>query len=259
MRFYTNQHQFYCGIDLHARSMYVCILKHDGEILLHRNMQAAAEPFRKAVAQLAFAGDVESVPAALHVHYEELRRWGSRTALVGAGEASRILERHYVESLLARDLVAPARRVVDFGSGAGFPGWVLSAVHPEVEFWLLESRQRKAAFLRSVTARAELSCRILNAKVSRRQPLAAVLDSHGERAGAIDLVTVRAVKLTEDIWAGIVSMLAEGARVLRWEGSEPVRALPGARQGRLVALPGSERRIQEWLLGEPPAERAARC
>jgi transposase len=50
MRFYTNQHQFYCGIDLHARSMYVCVLKHDGEILLHRNMKAAPEPFLKAVA-----------------------------------------------------------------------------------------------------------------------------------------------------------------------------------------------------------------
>jgi hypothetical protein len=50
MRFYTNQHQFYCGIDLHARSMYVCVLGHDGEILLHRNMKAAAEPFLKAVA-----------------------------------------------------------------------------------------------------------------------------------------------------------------------------------------------------------------
>ena len=50
MRFYTNQHQFYCGIDLHARSMYVCILSHDGEILLHRNMNAAPEPFLKAVA-----------------------------------------------------------------------------------------------------------------------------------------------------------------------------------------------------------------
>src|ERR671931_2061218 len=50
MRFYTNQHPFYCGIDLHARSMYVCILRHDGEILLHRNMKAAPEPFLKTIA-----------------------------------------------------------------------------------------------------------------------------------------------------------------------------------------------------------------
>ena len=50
MRFYTHQHPFYCGIDLHARSMYVCIVNHAGEILLHRNMKAAPEPFLKAIA-----------------------------------------------------------------------------------------------------------------------------------------------------------------------------------------------------------------
>ena len=38
MRFYTKQHKAYCGIDLHARSMYVCILSQDGEIRLHRHM-----------------------------------------------------------------------------------------------------------------------------------------------------------------------------------------------------------------------------
>src|SRR5215510_9016951 len=50
MRFYTNPHPVYCGIDLHARSMYVCILSQAGEILLHRNMKAAPEPFLKAIA-----------------------------------------------------------------------------------------------------------------------------------------------------------------------------------------------------------------
>jgi transposase len=50
MRFYTKQHQFYCGIDLHARTMYLCVLNQDGEILLHRNMPAGPEPFLKAVA-----------------------------------------------------------------------------------------------------------------------------------------------------------------------------------------------------------------
>lgn len=50
MRFYTKQHPFDCGIDLHARSMYVCVLSHDGEMLLHRNMKAAPEPLLKAVA-----------------------------------------------------------------------------------------------------------------------------------------------------------------------------------------------------------------
>src|SRR2546425_6884615 len=50
MRFYTKQHQFYCGIDLHARTMYLCILNRDGEILVHRNMPVGPEPFLKTIA-----------------------------------------------------------------------------------------------------------------------------------------------------------------------------------------------------------------
>jgi transposase len=50
MRFYTTQHKAYCGIDLHARSMYVCILSQDGEILLHRNMKASPDALLKAIA-----------------------------------------------------------------------------------------------------------------------------------------------------------------------------------------------------------------
>ena len=50
MRFYTKQHLYYCGIDLHARSMYLCILDPQGEILLHRNMPCTPELFLKAIA-----------------------------------------------------------------------------------------------------------------------------------------------------------------------------------------------------------------
>jgi transposase len=50
MRFYTKVHEAYCGIDLHTRTMYVCILNRGGEILLHRNMPTTPESFLKAIA-----------------------------------------------------------------------------------------------------------------------------------------------------------------------------------------------------------------
>ena len=40
MKFYTKQHKHYCGIDLHARNFYVCILNQDGNILIHKNIKA---------------------------------------------------------------------------------------------------------------------------------------------------------------------------------------------------------------------------
>ena len=50
MRFYTNTHAHYCGIDLHAKTMYLCILDRDGQILLHKNIKSQPEAFLAAVA-----------------------------------------------------------------------------------------------------------------------------------------------------------------------------------------------------------------
>jgi transposase len=50
MRFYTKPHQFYCGIDRHARAMYVCILNQSGEILVHRHMKTSPETFLNVMA-----------------------------------------------------------------------------------------------------------------------------------------------------------------------------------------------------------------
>ena len=50
MRFYNQPHRFYCGIDLHARSMFLCILDSVGTILLHKNLPADPEAFRQAIA-----------------------------------------------------------------------------------------------------------------------------------------------------------------------------------------------------------------
>jgi transposase len=50
MRFYTQSHKYYCGIDLHARSMYVCILDQGGNVLIHRDLPAGPEPFLAAIA-----------------------------------------------------------------------------------------------------------------------------------------------------------------------------------------------------------------
>ena len=49
MRFYTKSHTHYCGIDLHAKTMYLCILDRDGQILLHKNMRSRPQEFLSAI------------------------------------------------------------------------------------------------------------------------------------------------------------------------------------------------------------------
>jgi transposase len=50
MNFYTKEHRYYCGIDLHARSMYACILNQSGEVMVHQNLPAEPDAFLKAIA-----------------------------------------------------------------------------------------------------------------------------------------------------------------------------------------------------------------
>jgi hypothetical protein len=49
MRFYQHQlqHRFYCGIDLHARSMYLCVLDQAGVIVFHQNLPTSPDAFRQ--------------------------------------------------------------------------------------------------------------------------------------------------------------------------------------------------------------------
>jgi hypothetical protein len=49
MRFYTQQHLYYCGVDLHARSLYLCVLDQAGEVLLHRNVRATPDAFLRVI------------------------------------------------------------------------------------------------------------------------------------------------------------------------------------------------------------------
>ena len=49
MRFYTQQHRYYCGIDLHARTMYICIIDGEGTVLFHRNMPTERGALLRAI------------------------------------------------------------------------------------------------------------------------------------------------------------------------------------------------------------------
>jgi hypothetical protein len=50
MNFYTQQHKQYCGIDLHARAMYVCILDQTGTKLVHKNLPTTPDAFLRVIA-----------------------------------------------------------------------------------------------------------------------------------------------------------------------------------------------------------------
>jgi len=86
----------------------------------------------------------------LNTYADLLRKWQRSINLVGPRTLDDLWNRHFTDSAQLLPLIPPSARVlVDFGSGAGFPGLVLAILGVE-QVHLIESDQRKSTFLREV-------------------------------------------------------------------------------------------------------------
>jgi len=194
--------------------------------------------FRQRLARAApAAAGEEALLAALEAHYRELLRWSPAVDLIGPGAAGELVERHYAESLAGLALLPPqARRLVDLGSGAGFPGFVLAAARRDLEVYLVEPRQRRRAFLAAAARAAALSCHCLDARVSASAP--------PELPGDIDVVTLRALRLERPALERLLTRLAPDARLLVWGGRQGLEELPAELvPGRVLPIAESEHRV----------------
>jgi len=103
-------------------------------------------------------------------HWELIEIWNKRSNLTAITNVQEAVLLHYRDSLeaLVLDICSP---IIDIGSGAGFPGIPLAIARPNWQITLLEPRQKRASFLRTVKARLGLTnVRILDGR-SDDQPV----------------------------------------------------------------------------------------
>lgn len=90
--------------------------------------------------------------AQLERHFSLLTRWNKVLNLTRIQDLEELVQLHYCESLiLGTELPAGSLRIVDVGSGAGFPGIPVAILRAECSLTLVESHQRKAVFLQEAT------------------------------------------------------------------------------------------------------------
>ena len=139
--------------------------------------------------------------------------WG----LIGPREGDRLWERHVLNSVAVASLVPAGSTVVDVGSGAGLPGIPLALLRPDLRVTLLESLQRRVAFLELAVAELELDGQ---ARVVRGRA-----EEHRE---CYDVVTARAVAPLPRLLGWCAPLVAAGGRVLALKGSTAAAELAAA-------------------------------
>ena len=174
-----------------------------------------------------------------------LQKWNAKTNLTAIRDEQGILSRHFLESILcASALPAGIQTLLDFGSGAGFPGIPIALMRPEIEVTLAESQNKKAAFLREAVRTLGLSTKVHSARAEelKRQfdcvTLRAVDNMAAAIPAAIQLIRENgwlAVLTTRSETAGI-QQIANPLGEFHWPAPIPLQ--PGTEHVLLLAQRG---------------------
>jgi 16S rRNA (guanine527-N7)-methyltransferase len=174
-----------------------------------------------------------TIPATLYtqlgVYLDLLLRWNARTNLTAIRDPEEIVRRHFGESLFVGIHIAPLlpspATLLDFGSGAGFPGLPIQLLLPELHVTLAESQGKKASFLREAVRTLSLKTEVWAKRVEEmpldRRFQCVTLRAVDNMAVALEAVPARILP------SGILAVL----------GGEAI--FPEATQLQTIPVPGS--------------------
>jgi 16S rRNA (guanine527-N7)-methyltransferase len=148
-----------------------------------------------------------------------LLHWNRVHNLTGIRDRDELLDRHLVESLALKSLIE-GETAADIGSGGGLPGIPLAIVLPDRRFTLIESRRKRASFLRHAAATLALD----NVEVAH---------SRAEELGSRQFATVlaRAVAPPPELLGIATPLVATGGRLVLLTGADKAREIVALAEG----------------------------
>jgi 16S rRNA (guanine527-N7)-methyltransferase len=157
--------------------------------------QSAAVRLNELLAAAGFPRLETHLAGQFQAYFDLLLHWNARLNLTAVRDQEGILCRHFVESIAcARTVPAGVTSLLDFGSGAGFPGIPIALCRPEIRVTLAESQAKKAAFLREAVRTLGLQTEVFRGRAETLRM-------------AFDCVAMRAVDRME-------KSVGEGARLV---------------------------------------------
>ena len=143
-------------------------------------------------------------------YFELLQRWNRTINLTSLSDPDEAIDRLLLEPVAASAALRSAARLIDLGSGGGSPAIPLALAGSASLLVMVESRSRKAAFLREASRELGLTAVVENARFEDVSLRAKYRES-------MDIVSIRAVRLDAAAFAAAASFLSPGGRVALFE------------------------------------------
>lgn len=156
--------------------------------------------------------------ARLDTYTALLRKWNASINLVARSTVNDLENRHVADCLQLAPFATDVDKWLDMGTGAGLPGLVVAASEPELEVTLIESDQRKAAFLREAARQMKLDVNIRCARIET------------EPNPVFDIVSARALAPLSQLFTLALPWLKPGGRCIFMKGARLQSELDEARK-----------------------------
>jgi 16S rRNA (guanine527-N7)-methyltransferase len=145
-------------------------------------------------------------------HGQMLLIWNRRMNLTAITDPREIAVKHVLDSLAALPLVSSKQRLIDIGTGGGFPGLPLKILHPSQPMTLIDGSLKKINFIKHVIR--ELALERIEALHVRAETMAA----HPDHKGRYEVVVCRAVTELERLVQMAAPLLCAHGRIIAFKG-----------------------------------------
>ena len=156
----------------------------------------------------------DELPEKLYIYFSLLKDWNSRMDLTAVTDDEEMTDKHFIDSLtvLKTGILPESGKMIDVGTGAGFPGMVLAMACPGLRVTLLDAQQKRLNFLEAVCAAAGIKNAEtvhLRAEDGARKP---------EMRERFDIAAARAVAPANILCEYLLPYVRTGGYALCWKG-----------------------------------------
>jgi len=146
------------------------------------------------------------------IYLDELWEWNKKVNLTGLSSRQRIITELLLDSLIPSPFLPEEGRLLDLGSGAGFPGIPLKICKPQLKIHLMEANSKKVNFLKRVIRVTKLyEIEVMRGRIEKD---GSILDPKG-----YNIITARALALLPQILVWCAPYLMPGGLIVNFQGS----------------------------------------
>ena len=132
----------------------------ESKVLIHEAVERTLEAFLAGRTPAEIAHLSPEGRKSLAIFGTLLLRWNARMNLIGPCAPEELVEKHFLDAFIAACELGKCPSLLDLGAGAGLPGLPLAALRPELQATLVDSVEKKVAFMKNAVLQMGLTQRV---------------------------------------------------------------------------------------------------